>query len=107
MLAQDIDALVYLRFPQFPSSRAWGDAPAVSTWEYRMRIPPDPAMAQIVPVPPRPFPAALRDPDLLPPRRPPSETAAIVWGVLSIVGIPWVALSVWRHWRERRRFRSG
>ena len=28
-----------LRFPQFPSSRAFGDAPAVSTWEYRTRVP--------------------------------------------------------------------
>jgi hypothetical protein len=103
MLARDLDALVYLRFPQFPSSRAWGDAPAVTTWEYHMRIPPDPALAQIVPVPPRPFPAALRDRDLLPPLQPPSETAAMVWGVLSIVGIPWVVWRAWRGWRKRRR----
>ncbi len=107
MLAHDVDALVYLRFPQFPSSRAWGDAPAVSTWEYRMRIPPDPALAQIVPVPPRPFPSVLRDPDLLPPQRPPSDIAGIVWAALSIVGIPWVLLNVWRRWRERRRTRSA
>ena len=25
----------FLRFPQFPSSRAFGDAPAVTTWEYQ------------------------------------------------------------------------
>jgi hypothetical protein len=103
MLARDLDALVYLRFPQFPSSRAWGDAPAATTWEYHLRIPPDPALAQIVPVPPRPFPAALRDHDLLPPLQPPSETAAMVWGVLSIVGIPWVLWRAWRRWRKRFR----
>ncbi len=33
MLAQDLQGLAFLRFPQFPSSRAFGDAPAVSTWE--------------------------------------------------------------------------
>ena len=102
MLAQDLDALVYLQFPQLPSSRAWGDAPAATTWEYRMRIPPDPAMVKIVPVPPRPFPAALRDPDLLPSREPLSALAATVWGIVSIVGIPWVLFAVWRRWWHAR-----
>ena len=31
-----------LRFPQLPSSRAWGDAPAVTMREYRTRLPRDP-----------------------------------------------------------------
>ena len=48
MLAQDLEALVFVRLPQFPSSRAFGDAPAVTTWEYRTRVPSDPAQAQIV-----------------------------------------------------------
>lgn len=103
MLARDVDALVYLRFPQFPSSRAWGNAPAVTTWEYRTMVPPDPAMAQIVPVPPRPFPDALRDPDLLPAPEPPSENAAIVWGAIAVVGIPWAAWRLWRRWWVRRQ----
>ena len=30
MLARDLDALVFVRFPQFPSSRAWGDAPVAT-----------------------------------------------------------------------------
>ncbi len=67
MLAEDMDALAFVRFPQFPSSRAFGDAPAVTTWEYKALIPNDPALVQIVPVPPRPFPEALKDPDLLRP----------------------------------------
>jgi hypothetical protein len=60
-LADDLQALAFVRFPQFPSSRAFGNAPAISTWEYRTLVPSDPAMAQIVPVPLRPFPAELRD----------------------------------------------
>ncbi len=99
MLAQDLDALAFVRMPQFPSSRAIGDAPAVTTREYQARIPSDPALVQIVPVPPRPFPAALRDPDLLPPARHPSDYAMVIWGILSIVGIP---LLLWRAWRRHR-----
>ena len=90
MLAQDLEALVFVRFPQLPSSRAWGDAPAVSTWEYKTRVPSDPALAQIVPVPPRPFPERLRDADLLPPPRHASDVAAATWaGVLLalVVGV--------------------
>src|SRR5437667_4893159 len=77
MLAQDVEALALLRIPQIPSGRAWGGAPAVSTWEYRTMVPSDPAKAQVVPVPPRPFPVTLRDPDLRPPPRHPSDLAAM------------------------------
>jgi hypothetical protein len=102
MLAADLDALAFVRFPQFPSSRVFGDAPAVTTWEYKARVPNDPALAQIVPVPPRPFPEALRDPDLLPHALRPSDFALALWAVLSIVGIPYL---LWRAWRWRDRFR--
>ena len=98
MLAADLDALVYLQFPQFPSSRAWGDAPVATLREYRQRLPRNPAQLKTVPVPPRPFPAALHDADLLPPAAPPSEWIAAFWGILSVAGIPWV---VRRWWRRR------
>jgi hypothetical protein len=97
MLARDVDALVFVRFPQFPSSRAFGDAPAVSAWEYRTRVPSDPALAQVVPVPPRPFPDRLRDPDLLPAPRHASDVAAWVWLGIAVV----LALLVLLWWRGR------
>jgi hypothetical protein len=99
-LGQDLQALAFVRLPQFPSSRAFGDAPAVSTWEYRTLVPRDPAMAQIVPVPPRPFPAELRDSDLRPAPWTPADYATLVWGVLSIVGLPWLLWRGWRRWRR-------
>jgi len=102
MLARDMIGIAWARFPQFPSSRALGAAPAVSTWEYHAMVPSDPAKAQIIPVPPRPFPDELRDPDLLPPLRPASDIVALVWGVLSVVGIPWVVRELWLRWRESR-----
>jgi hypothetical protein len=102
LLARDMEALVFVRIPQLPSSRAFGDAPAVTTWEYKTRIPNDPALAQIVPVPPRPFPDDLRDPDLLAPTWRPSDYAVLVWGVLSVIGIPIVLWRLWK-WRHVRR----
>jgi hypothetical protein len=100
LLAEDVDALALLRFPQFPSSRAWGAAAAISIQEIHDRLPRDRTQLKIIPVPPRPFPSSLRDPDLLPAPFRPSEIAAYVWAALSIVGIPWVA---WRLWRRHRR----
>lgn len=97
LLARDLAALAWLRIPQFPSSRAWGDAPALSIAEYRARAPRDPAQAQIIPLPPRPFPPALRDDDLLPPRQP-SDRAVTAWAALTLAAVPWLA---WRAWRRR------
>ena len=99
MLAEDIEALVWLRVPQLPSRRAWGDFAVVTTREYAARLPADRTQAKIIPVPPRPFPAQLRDPDLLPPRPSASALALALWAVLSLVGIPWL---VWRWWQGRR-----
>ncbi len=98
-LADDIDALVFLRVPQIPSSRVWGDYPVTTTWEYMARMPSDPALQKIIPVPPRPFPEALRDPDLLPPPGRRGEAALKVWAALSLIGIPWL---LWRAWRPQQ-----
>ncbi len=98
MIAGDLDALLFVRFPQFPSSRAFGDAPVATPWEYRSRLP---AVPQVVPVPERPFPAKLRDADLLPPPRPASAYAAAIWGTLLVVGIPIYLYRRWKRWRER------
>jgi hypothetical protein len=96
MIAEDVDAIFFLRFPQLPSSRAFGDAPIATPWEFRSRLPKVP---QVVPVPDRPFPAALRDADLLPAPRPASAYAAAIWGTLLVVGIP---IYLYRLWRRRR-----
>lgn len=60
-LQSDVEALILVRIPQFPSSRAFGSAPVFSYDEFMARAPADPADWKIVPVEPRPFPAALRD----------------------------------------------
>lgn len=98
MLAEDVDAIAFMRMPQLPSSRAFGDAPAVTTDEYQERVPKDPALQQIIPVPARQFPDELRDPDLMPPPRRPSDDAALAWGTIAVAGV--LAL-IWRATRRR------
>ena len=96
MLATDVDAVAFVRVPQFPSSRSFGDAPVTSLQEYRARMPEDPSQLQVVPVPPRPFPEALRDDDLLKPRLHGSDIATRVWGAIAIAGIAALAYRVFR-----------
>ncbi len=103
LLARDIDALLFARVPQIPSSRVWGDAPVVTLAEYRSRLPSDPRDFKVIPVPARPFPAELRDSDLLPPRLHRSDVVAAVWGALLLVGIPLLVRAAWRRWRRRGR----
>ena len=99
MVAEDIEALVWLRVPQLPSNRAWGDSAVVTKREYEARLPPDRSQAKIIPVPPRLFPPDLRAPDLLP--LPPSRSAiaVVLWTVVSLAGIPWL---LWR-WRQSQK----
>jgi hypothetical protein len=91
-LRRDLRAIALLRIPQFPSSRAQGDAPVVSLAEYAARIPGDPSKRQVVPVPARPFPERLRDDDLLPPVPPPSALAERLWRALAVGAIAVAAI---------------
>ena len=97
MLREDLDALALLRMPQFPSSRAVGDAPAASMAEYRARLPDDPTQMQIVPVPNRPFPPELRDPDLLKRDIRPSDYGVLLWATGFAAGVAWLLWTAWRH----------
>ena len=99
MLAQDVEALAWLRVPQLPSSRVWGDYAVVTGREYAARLPSDRRQAKIIPVPPRPFPAELRDADLLPPPASRSARAVVLWAVVSLAGIPWL---LWRWWQSQK-----
>jgi len=104
MLANDIDAVAFLRLPQFPSSRAVGDAPAITLREVQSRQPKDSRDAQIIPLPLRPFPDKLRDADLLPRRPRASDLALAAWGALVLIGLP-VLLRRW--WQRRIRSRPN
>ena len=102
MLAEDLEALIFLRIPQFPSSRAFGEAPIASLDEYLKRIPEDESKRKIVPVDPRPFPPELQDPAA--PSEPPPPSLYVLWayGLILLLG----ATSAWMWLPARRRRRK-
>lgn len=102
MLAEDIEALVYVRIPQFPSSRAFGQAPVASFDEYMSRVPEDKSQWKIVPVPPRPFPPELKDAEAPAEPLPPSSLAMAAYG--GFFGV--TAVGVWHRRNKRRNRRS-
>jgi hypothetical protein len=60
LLARDVEAVVFARFPQIPSSRAFGTYPAGSIAEYRERVGAGESARGHDGTKPRPFPAELR-----------------------------------------------
>ncbi|MYM91973.1 hypothetical protein GTP91_32960, partial [Rugamonas sp. FT82W] len=78
-LGQDLEALLFVRIPQFPSSRAFGSDPVLSLREYERRAPANHADWKIVPVAPRVLPASFRDAAAPSERKPPSVLATWLW----------------------------
>jgi hypothetical protein len=83
-LARDLEALAFVHVPQLPSSRVEGSWAVASPAEYRGKVPSAPEDVKRIPVPARPFPANLREPDLLPEPGRPSDLALAVWAVVGI-----------------------
>lgn len=104
-LADDLEAIVFVRIPQFPSSRAFGSDPVMSLSEYQQRAPAERADWKIIPVGPRDFPASMKNPLAPKEKRPQSVTATYVLaaGVLCLSG--GVALA-WRRRRQKVRSRT-
>jgi hypothetical protein len=89
ILREDIEAIVFVRLPQIPSSRAFGSFPVASYDEYMARVPADKSQWKIVPVDARPFPPELVEPDTLrewrmPPWAPALGGLTLVAGMLSM-----------------------
>jgi hypothetical protein len=105
LLAQDVEAVVGVRLPQIPSSRALGTWPAANPRELLGALPADPAELKVIPVPPRPFPARLRDADLLPARPRRSTWPVVLWTLCGILPLAWIAGAAWRLLRPAKRRR--
>jgi hypothetical protein len=99
MLAEDLEALLYVRIPQFPSSRSFGQAPVASLDEYLARTPKDMAQWKIIPLLPRPFPEEFKDADApAEPALPSSYAVGAYGGVLGLA-----VVEIGRRWRRKRR----
>jgi len=95
-LAITAQSIAFVEIPQIPSSRARGTAPAGSFDDYMRRVPSDRAQWKVIPVPPRPFPDALRSRRADPPF--PSDSTL---GLAATAGPLLLILGAWR-WRRRR-----
>ncbi|PPD47943.1 MAG: hypothetical protein CTY14_03240 [Methylotenera sp.] len=84
-LAEDLEAIIYVHIPQFPSSRAMGQAPVASLDEYIARTPADMSQWKIIPVGARDFPDTLKDKNA--PTEPvrPAYYGLIAWLVMLIL----------------------
>lgn len=60
-MAEQLEAIYFVRIPQFPSSRADGLAPVYSFAQYLQQAPADRSQWQIIPVTPNPLPEPLKE----------------------------------------------
>lgn len=96
LLADDVEAILFVRVPQIPSSRALGSAPVASYDEYMARVPADRSQWIVRPSPPRAFPDELRDPHSPKEPLPASRRALIVWLVGAAAVIAFVVFRLLR-----------
>lgn len=85
LLRDDLQALVFVRIPQIPSSRAFGSYPVSGFDEYLQRVPARKSEWKIVPVDARPLPAELLQPDALHETRSP-PWLTLLYGALALAG---------------------
>lgn len=98
MLREDVEAVIFVRIPQTPSSRASGTYPVASIEEYMKRVPEDHSKWKIVPVDPRPFPAEFNDAEALR-----AGMGAAPLGVMALIALSGCALVVVLARRRARR----
>jgi len=60
-LKDEVEAVVFVRIPQIPSSRASGTYPVLTFNDYEQRVPKDRSEWQVVPLSPRPIPETFRE----------------------------------------------
>jgi hypothetical protein len=100
MLRSDVEEIILMRIPQFPSSRVRGDYPVASLEEYLQRMPPNPADRQIIPLDPRPFPATLNGSVSSGRKRRRSDYAVTAYAGVAIVCAGLIVRSLWRRYRR-------
>lgn len=105
-LQSDVEALMLVNIPQFPSSRAMGSAPVFSYDEYMARTPSRHADWKIIPVAPRPFPPELRDGLALKPvPRPLVPGPVAVVGSIALFLLGAAGAALWLKLRPRKKHR--
>lgn len=86
-LAEDLEEIIYVHIPQFPSSRAMGLAPVASLDEYIERTPADMSQWKIIPVGARHFPDNLKDKNAPTEPTRPAYYGLMAWLVILILAL--------------------
>ena len=106
-LADNIEAILFVRIPQIPSSRVAGLAPVYSFDEYMQQAPADRSQWKVVPTEPRPFPDSLCETQ---PQKP-SKLALVpvpVAGVGLLGGMAMLGMvRVGKRWRKGRQHKHS
>lgn len=107
MLRSDVEEIILMRIPQFPSSRVRGDYPVASLEEYLQRMPPNPADRQIIPLDPRPFPAMFAESRPAGRKRRRSDYAVAAYAGMAVVCAGLVVRALWRRYRAKSGTAGG
>lgn len=103
-MPQQLEAIYFVRIPQIPSSRAFGQAPVYSFAQYLQQAPADRREWKIIPVTPNPLPAHLREGLARKPDSPSVLPAPAVLFLLAVTGCIWLLFKLgqrlWRRWRR-------
>ena len=90
---QDVEAIYFVRIPQIPSSRAFGQAPVYSFAQYMQQAPADRSQWKIVPTTPNPLPKIFESADLAK-QQAQAKPSLVPWPV-ALVGVSFMVLVGW------------
>ncbi|HSI46092.1 MAG TPA: hypothetical protein VK950_07930 [Methylophilus sp.] len=93
-MANQIEAIYFVRIPQIPSSRVYGLAPIYSFAQYLGQAPADRSQWKIIPVTPNPLPVNLKDGLALKPQTPALIPMPAILFLISLIGLGWLLLAV-------------
>ncbi|MGP1716701.1 MAG: hypothetical protein ACTS9Y_05935 [Methylophilus sp.] len=95
-MANQIEAIYFVRIPQIPASRANGLAPVYSFAQYLQQAPADRSQWKIIPVTPNPLPDHLKNGLALKPQTPALAPVPAMLFLISLIGLGWLLLMLIR-----------
>jgi hypothetical protein len=93
-MANQIEAIYFVRIPQIPSSRAYGLAPVYSFAQYLKQAPADRGQWKIIPVTPNPLPDDLKNGLALKPQMPMLVPLPAILFLMSVLGVLYLLIRV-------------
>ena len=103
-IANQIEAIYFVRIPQIPSSRVAGLAPVYSFEQYLQQAPADRSQWKIIPVTPNPLPKNLKDGLALKPQMPMLIPLPAILFLMSVLGVFYLLIRVsWNAIKKKKK----